>query len=117
MKLFESYFRKSKKSAFNPEDHSGFWRQLLIRVNLIGDVLVIVMVNKAGATDEEMITTKNDLKLFAEAENISSLYFQVLAPRRSGEDPPVEHLSGKTELVERLCDLEFSISPLAFFQV
>lgn len=117
VQLFETYFRNSSREPFNPEDHSGFWRQLLVRANVVGDVLVIVIVNKAGATEEEMNSIKDELKLFAAKNNIGSLYFQELAPRRSGEDPGVEHLFGNVNLIERLCGLEFSISPLAFFQV
>lgn len=117
VRVFEMHFRASGRKAFNPEDHSGFWRQILVRSNLAGEVLVIVMVHPQDLSTEEMESVKNELKSVAEANKIASLYFQALGKKQSGEDPPLQHITGATNLVEKLCGLEFSISPLAFFQV
>jgi tRNA (uracil-5-)-methyltransferase len=62
-------------------------------------------------------SVKSELKKVAEANKIISLYFEAVGPKKSGEDSPPEHIMGSTHLVEKLCGLEFSISPLAFFQV
>lgn len=116
--VFETHFRSSGRKAYNPEDHSGFWRQVLVRSNLAGEVLAIVAVHPQNLTVEELDSVKNDLKILGEAnKNVASLYFQALGPKKSGEDPPLEHVMGSIHLVEKLCGLEFSISPLAFFQV
>ena len=114
--VFEAHFRASGRKAFNPEDHSGFWRQILVRSNLAGEVLVIVMVHPQDLSTEEIESVKNELKSLAEANKIASLYFQAVGKKQSGEDPPLQHVTGATHLVEKLCGLEFTISPLAFFQ-
>ena len=118
VKVFEDYFRASGKKAFDAEDHSGTWRQLTIRSSLTGNVMAIVVIHPQNMTTEEIEGIKNDLKTVTEScKNVTSLFFQAMGRKQSGEDPPVEHLSGLTHLPERLCGLDFAISPLAFFQV
>lgn len=115
--VFEAHFRASGRKPYNPEDHSGFWRQVLVRTNLAGEVLAVVQVHPQNLSVEELESVKNDLKKVAEANKVISLYFEAVGPKKPGEDPPLEHVMGSTHLVEKLCGLEFSISPLAFFQV
>lgn len=115
--VFEAHFRTSGRKPYNPEDHSGFWRQVLVRTNLAGEILAIVQVHPQCLSVEELQSVKNDLKKVAEANKVVSLYFEAVGPKKAGEDPPLEHVMGSTHLVEKLCGLEFSISPLAFFQV
>lgn len=115
--VFEKHFRSSGRAAFNPEDHSGFWRQVTVRTNLQNHVLVMVAVNPLNVTPVEMESVKKELEVLGKENNIHSLYIHLVGQKKSGEEPPLEHILGATHLVERLCDLEFSISPLAFFQV
>lgn len=117
VRVFEAYFRASNRKAYNPEDHSGFWRQVLVRTNLLGETMAIVAIHPQNLSPEELLTLKNELKTVAEENKIVSLYFQAMGPKKPGEEPPLEHLMGTTHLVEKLCGLEFSISPQAFFQV
>ena len=115
--MFESHFRTSGRKPFDPEDHSGFWRQLLLRTNLEGDVLAIVMVHPQDMKPEEIEEVKDKLRNLVEGSKVTSLYFQAFARKRVDEEPPTHLLAGTPHLVEKLCGLEFSISPLAFFQV
>ncbi|XP_057378243.1 tRNA (uracil-5-)-methyltransferase homolog A-like [Daphnia carinata] len=115
--VFEAHFRASGRKPYNPEDHSGFWRQVLVRTNLAGEVLAVVQVHPQNLSVEELESVKNDLNKVAEANKVVSLYFEAAGPKKPGEDPPLEHVMGSTHLIEKLCGLEFSISPLAFFQV
>ncbi len=117
VRVFEEYFRASGRKPYNPEDHSGFWRQVLVRTNLAGEVLAVVQVHPQNLSTEELDSVKSELKKVAEANKIISLYFEAVGPKKSGEDSPPERIMGSTHLVEKLCGLEFSISPLAFFQV
>ena len=117
VRVFEEHFRASGRMPYNPEDHSGFWRQVLVRTNLAGEVLAIAQVHPQNLSTEEIDSVKSELKKIAEANKVVSLYFEAVGPKKSGEDPPLEHLMGSAHLVEKLCGLEFSISPLAFFQV
>lgn len=113
---FQAHFRNSGKTAFNPEDKSGFWRQVTMRTSLTGDVMATVVVHPQEYTNEEMDHVKEELKSLAQVGKICSLYFQSYSVKKS-EEPPVEHLFGATHLREQLCGLEFSISPQAFFQI
>ena len=119
VKLLEDHFKASGLKAFDAEDHSGTWRQVTIRTNLNDEVMAIVVAHPQKMTEQELEQIRASLVDLAEKNTsvISSLYFQALGTKKSGEDPPVEHLSGSTHLQERLCGLNFSISPLAFFQV
>lgn len=119
VKLLEGHFRASSLKAFDAEDHSGTWRQVTVRTNFIDEVMVIVVVHPQKMTEPELEQVKAGLVDLAAKNSslISSLYFQALGAKKSGEDPPVEHLSGSTHLQEKLCGLNFSVSPLAFFQV
>jgi len=119
VKLFEDHFRASGLKAFDAEDHSGTWRQVTVRTNLSDQVMVIVIAHPQKMTEQELEQVKANLIDLGQKNGslISSLYFQALGAKKSGEDPPVEHLSGSTHLQEKLCGLNFSVSPLAFFQV
>jgi len=117
VQLFENHFRSSGRIPYEPEDHSGFWRQLLLRTNLDGQILAIVMVHPQDLTNDDMEQVKTDLRSLVEGTPISSLYFQSFGSKKSNEEPPIHHLAGSTHLLEKLCGLEFAISPLAFFQV
>jgi len=123
VKLLEDHFRASGLKAFDAENHSGTWRQVTIRTNLVDEVMVIVVVHPQQLTNEELDQIKKGLINLAKGQDgkdssgISSLYFQAMGAKKSGEEPPVEYLSGSTHLKEKLCGLQFSVSPLAFFQV
>lgn len=117
VRLFEQHFRASGRKAFEPEDHSGFWRQLLLRANLQGQILAIVMVHPQNLTAEEMKQVKSGLRSLIEGSRVVSLYFQAFGAKKANEEPPIELLAGDSHLIEELCGLEFAISPLAFFQV
>ena len=80
--------------------------------------MAIVITHPQSYTTDEMNDIKNGLtELFVQQNGaMKSLYFQALGAKKP-EEPPVEHLSGAKHLREKLCGLEFSISPQAFFQV
>ncbi len=117
VQLFETHFRSSGRKPFDPKDQSGFWRQLLLRSNLEGKILAIVMVHTQNLTTDDMEQVKMDLRSLIDGTIISSLYFQSFGFKNSKEEPPIHHLAGSTHLLEKLCGLEFAISPLASFPV
>lgn len=117
---YENYFRSTGRPAFRPEDHSGFWRQVMLRCNLKGEVLAVITVNKQQEelAVEEMATVKKGLIDVATNSQVVSLYFENYTQKRSFDEIPIlEHLYGLTHLQEKMCGLEFDISPLSFFQV
>lgn len=120
VRAFEAYFRASGRPAFRPEDHSGFWRQVMLRSNLNGEVLAVVTVNKQQEvlTADETDAIKNGLIAVAANTPVVSLYYENFKQKRSFDElPQLEHLFGSTHLREKMCGLEFDISPLSFFQI
>jgi len=102
------------------DDPSGFWRQLLLRTNLNGQILAVVMVHPQDLTSEDMEEIKTNLRSMVEGTRISSLFFQAIKSKPGYKEWPIdgiEHLSGSKHLLEKLCDLELAISPLASFPV
>lgn len=116
VQLFENHFRSTGRKPYDPKDQSGFWRKLVLRSNLEGQILAYVIVHPQDLTIDDMEQIKTNLRSLIQGTPISSLYFQA-ASNNPVQMPPIEHLSGLTHLVERLCDLELTISPLAYFQV
>ncbi|XP_075220489.1 tRNA (uracil-5-)-methyltransferase homolog A [Lycorma delicatula] len=124
VQVFEKFIRDSDLDVFNPETHSGSWRQLTARHATVTDQLMLVVgVHPQQMTEEELEKVKESLRqYFSNGEgkdiNITSLYFQIIRKKQSGEElPKPEHLFGEKYIVEELCGLKFRISPEAFFQV
>ncbi len=122
VQLFENHFRSSGRKGYAPlkDDPSGFWRQLLLRTNLNGQILAVVMVHPQDLTSEDMEEIKTNLRSMVEGTRISSLFFQAIKSKPGYKEWPIdgiEHLSGSKHLLEKLCDLELAISPLASFPV
>lgn len=45
LKAFQEYVRKSDKNPYNPEDHSGYWRQLTVRNTTKDDIMAVVVMH------------------------------------------------------------------------
>ena len=92
----------------------------MLRSNLNGEVLAVVTVNKQQEvlTADETDAIKNGLIAVAANTPVVSLYYENFKQKRSFDElPQLEHLFGSTHLREKMCGLEFDISPLSFFQV
>ncbi|XP_046389968.1 uncharacterized protein LOC124158743 [Ischnura elegans] len=123
VKVFEKFIRESPREPFNSETHSGHWRQLTLRLSTLDQLMAIVIVDSRGATPEDIVASREEVKNFFENGEgkdlkVDSLYFQACGKRESGKEPPkVEHLLGEKYITESLMGLKFRISPEAFFQV
>lgn len=123
---FEKFVRQSKYQVFNPEYNSGHFRQLTIRSSEINNEIMIIIgiYSQNLQNDDELNELKKEIIEFYEnsneidnKENLS-LYYQDMKRREIGQMyNPVEHLWGKTHIYDRILNLEFRISPLAFFQI
>ena len=118
VELFETHFKSSGRQPYEPDRNpSGFWRQLLLRINSNGQILALVSVHPQDLTDDDMEQVKADLRCLIEGTPISSLHFQSFVSKNPDEEPLIDHLDGSTHLTEKLCGLELAISPLATFPV
>lgn len=126
-KTFQEFVRNSKFKPFNPEANAGHFRQLMVRTSSHTNELMLVPgIYTSNLTEAELQEVKQDLKVYYdnltsdETQDIkcTSLYYQDVKHREVGQMvSPVEHLSGTTHIKDTIRDLEFRISPLAFFQI
>lgn len=122
VQLFETHFKSSGRKAYEPysDDLSGFWRQLLLRTNIDGQILAVAIVHPQDLTPDDMEQVKANLRSLVEGTHISSLFFEATESKYVSKERPIdgiEHLYGSTHLLEKLCGLELSISPLTSFPV
>jgi len=76
-KAFEVFVRKSELPASYDHMDGGFWRGIIVRSNLKGDKMAIVVANPRGYTNEIMLDEQRRFNDFLKSINISiqSLYF------------------------------------------
>ena len=133
MKQLVEHFQILIQDGYNgwkldPYDHlsqKGHWRQLTVRSNRNGSLMVLVVIHPQSLDDEmKNIVKSNLVTYFDKLKNtpieVSSLHVQFFGQKEKGsEDPPVELLSGSACISETLMDqkLKFQISPQSFFQV
>lgn len=48
---FENYIRKTSYEPFDPETHSGVWKQLTVRTSSQGDLMLYVIVSRKVGED------------------------------------------------------------------
>lgn len=128
-KTFQEFVKQSKFKPFNPEGNTGHFRQIMVRTSkLTNELMLVPGIYTSNMSNEELQQVKLDLVNYYEnlsyktEEGIeikcSSLYYQDVKHREVGQMvSPVEHLSGTTHIRDTIQDLEFRISPLAFFQI
>ncbi|GLH03369.1 Uncharacterized protein GBIM_09287 [Gryllus bimaculatus] len=122
-KIFEQFVQASPLGVFCPETHEGVWRQLMARLSTSGALMLVIGIHPQNLTPEQLVDLKEKLKEFfangAGSEcKVDSLFLELLPARPSaGNSKTIEHLYGETSIFESVCDLNFRISPEAFFQV
>lgn len=117
---FQKYLNvQTKLDGFNPVNHEGYWRQILVRTNRNHKCMVSFSIHRQQLTDEELEQEFQQIKLWF-ADSVCSLYAHVIDDRSSqiSRYPP-KHIDGEEYLYEKLLkeELLFRISPLSFFQV
>jgi len=124
VQAFKTYLHeKSSYKAFNVRNHEGNWRQLTLRSNQSNEFLAILVFEKKELTEDELKAEKDKLVEFVsnlkfENFKLISLFFSTSTKRTGASNAAenIEKLYGDDYLYEKLMDLNFRISPLAFFQ-
>lgn len=112
---FKRFVDETKTEIYDETAHRGRVRHLYLRSSaLTGEIMVCVVVNGNGLHNEELL-----VKLLREAsDRISSIIIN-----RNTEKTNVitgrkcRVVWGREYITERLCDVDFRISPLSFLQV
>ncbi|CAH1985714.1 unnamed protein product [Acanthoscelides obtectus] len=121
-KAFQNYVRSSDLTVYNPETHTGHFKQLAVRL-APGQLMVVVGIHPQELSEEDLGELKTSIvKFFTEGEgkhvNVTSLYYQKSVRKIHHDDfVPAEHLWGEKYIYETILGLKFRISPEAFFQI
>lgn len=114
------YTLKHKMPFYDVRQHEGLLRNLIIRNNQKGDVMLILVVAHA----DERVTTGLLPALKAQFPEISALFY-VINPKKNDTitDLEIIHFSGNSELIEEMSSpvegfpkLAFGIAPVSFYQ-
>ncbi|VVC34631.1 (Uracil-5)-methyltransferase family,S-adenosyl-L-methionine-dependent methyltransferase [Cinara cedri] len=117
--IFEIFVRKSKLPVSYDHLDGGFWRGIIVRSNLKGDIMAIVVANPRGYTNEIMLNEQCRFNDFLKNSNINiqSLYFHPSLHTRSTKDSTYILIDGDKYIYENLSGFNFRISPDSFFQI
>lgn len=76
-KIFQEFVRGSNLPASYDHLDGGFWRGIVVRSNLKGDIMCIVFANPRGYANEDMLTEQQELATYLSDNNchINSLYY------------------------------------------
>ncbi|MDQ3140838.1 MAG: 23S rRNA (uracil(1939)-C(5))-methyltransferase RlmD [Bacteroidota bacterium] len=107
------FAEKNQLSFYDIRNHTGFLRNLIIRVNLHNEILLVLVVSVA---DQDQLTD-----LFIELQHkfpqINSAWKVVNSKRNDSlYDLNFEKIFGSDYIIESLHDVAFNISPKSFFQ-
>ncbi|KAK3576133.1 hypothetical protein CHS0354_043100 [Potamilus streckersoni] len=124
VKRFQEYIRSSSYSSYSPQNHTGHWKQLTVRTSRLDHLMIMVDFHPQQLSQDKVESEKNRLHEYFTAGDgqdlgITSCFFRSHSEKCSGSSTDVshEHLLGDKYITEKLLDLQFRISPDAFFQV
>lgn len=87
VKLFEVFVRNSQMEVFNAENHTGYFRNLTVRVSqATGDIMLVVGIHPQQLSEDEIGAFKQSLiDYFKSGEgkelNLTSLYYEEMRKR------------------------------------
>uniref|UniRef100_A0A2S2Q0V6 tRNA (uracil(54)-C(5))-methyltransferase n=1 Tax=Sipha flava TaxID=143950 RepID=A0A2S2Q0V6_9HEMI len=117
--VFEKFVRLSELPVSHDHLDGGFWRGIVVRSNVKGDIMAIVIANPRGYTNEIMLNEQFKFNDYLKCNDIDihSLYFHPSLHTRSSKDSTFILVDGDKFIYENLCGLKFRISPDSFFQI
>ena len=100
-------------SFYDPRNHEGFMRTLLLRVTTLGEIMVVIAFGTDDAKKISLFLQEVQVAL----PEITSLYYCVNTKMNDSlYDLDMHHLAGKTSIHERLGHVTYKIGPKSFFQ-
>ena len=121
VKHFEAFVVASKYEPYDTVSQKGYWKQLTVRQGYrTGDLLIWTILHPQELNQEEMDQIKTEVKTHFQTfePKVTSLNIQFFGQRQKGQpEPPVDCLAGEESIKEKLVNLNFKVSPQAFFQI
>ncbi|CAG0917035.1 unnamed protein product [Notodromas monacha] len=126
---FDIFVKKSPYLPYNPVDHSGYWRTLMLRTTRNGDAMACIGLHRQQLDPVEMDQLKADvIKCLTDPaleSCVKSIYLKDEGRRnidrengnaRQNPASDVTHIFGEEYVAETIRGLKFRISPKSFFQ-
>ncbi|MDD4628760.1 MAG: 23S rRNA (uracil(1939)-C(5))-methyltransferase RlmD [Candidatus Peribacteraceae bacterium] len=109
------FMHDTKLPVYNPKNHRGMLRTLLLRRGInTGEQMIAFLVQ---ARKKELEPLFQYFMRFAGRSGLASLLVvEHLGLNDKPESPKIHCLAGKSTITEKLFDLSFEISPFSFFQ-
>jgi 23S rRNA (uracil1939-C5)-methyltransferase len=102
-----------KVSFYDPRNHEGFMRTLLLRVTTLGEIMVVIAFGEDDAKKISLLLQEIQIAL----PEITSLYYCINTKMNDSlYDLDMHHLAGKATIHERLGHVTYKIGPKSFFQ-
>ncbi len=100
-------------SFYNPREHVGFLRNLMVRNTTLGEWMVVMIF---GEEDKEAIQYFMD-QVNGEFPDLTSVYYVINTKfNDSTSDLDFRHYKGETKITEQLGHIKYKIGPKSFFQ-
>lgn len=107
------YSLKNDLEFFNPKEHGGFLRNLIIRTSSTGEIMVILSFYQENKEEREKLLRHID----NEIPGIHSLMYVINSKGNDTlYDQNIKVFKGKDHIIEEMEDLKFKIGPKSFFQ-
>lgn len=117
-KIIEDFALNSKKPVWNPIQRKGFWRHVTVRESIRTEELFInIQVSEKAekAFWEPLVSLLKNSEKSSQIVGITLTFFGGVSV--APPNTPITILFGRNHFFEEFCDLRFSISQNAFFQV
>jgi len=112
-KVLTDFARKNKYSFYDQKLHTGFMRNVLLRICTTGEVMVNVVMGEDDKKKRELLLDH----LLKEVPGITTLLYTINTKwNDSLHDLNPVTVTGKGYVMEKLEDFQFKIGPTSFFQ-
>ncbi|RDD46510.1 tRNA (uracil-5-)-methyltransferase-like protein A [Trichoplax sp. H2] len=119
-KAMQSLIQQSSLPVYSFVDHTGYWRQICVRRNLLGQLMAIVQLHPQNLSEDQLQSLKDEINRCLEKCDcqVVSVYLQKQTTRSSAGNAGsvYEIISGSKYLYEDILGMKFRISPSSFFQ-
>ncbi|CAH0390432.1 unnamed protein product [Bemisia tabaci] len=118
--VYQNFIRSSNLPVCYSLDDGGCFRTFTVRSNSAGETMAIAVSHPAERNPFDIEKEREDLLNFFQKSGVmpTSLFHQTCKSFRcTNEQSPFKLLYGEPYLFENLLDLQFRISPDAFFQI
>ena len=116
LRLVKKISIENEITCYNPKEHIGFLRSLIIRKSNYQNKLMVILISNKPENKKEanfISIIENSLKQISE---ISSFYYAINISRNPVTLESHKLIFGSEKLNETILDIEYEISPFSFFQ-